>query len=130
MFYGDGIVREKDLPEGLELSPHIRERAQGFFFAVRMNGKAYYVPISKEFKKLLKIRDVSDLTLTTGTRVERVLSDIISSVYLQIRDTVGAEIQSTLSDNMTEAFKAMFARPLSLSVCKELDKRLPAPEKP
>ncbi len=49
----DFILKSK-LPKDIELSPDIRARSEGYI-KNRLHGTAFYVPVTKELKKLFKI---------------------------------------------------------------------------
>ena len=120
------IVPVKDVPVGL--SPHIRGRAD-FFVEVRHFGIAYYIPLSKELKRAFGVHVVKGQTILDYSRrnrdLEAILSDLVGSVFLQIRDTVGAGVKAELSRKMEESFSALFEKTISGAV----DAKLLLPER-
>jgi len=121
------FVREKDVP--VELSNYIRERSKGWFFSVLHDGTHYYIPVSTEMKKVFGIHIVNGKPIfdshKRGFRLEDVLGDIVGSIYLQIRDTVGSEIATDLHKQMEDSFSKMFEKVISDKVEKEFNKKLP-----
>ena len=79
---------------------------------IRYMGIRYYVPITKEFKKEFKVKRCKQryefLSYKSEKRIEDFLRDIISSVYLQIQDTIGSEIYQQLNRNLEQGFSKLF----------------------
>jgi hypothetical protein len=95
MLFDDYVRDCKDA----KTSPDLKERADGFF-RVQHFGITYYVPVTKEMKKLLKLKRKGDKiefsTIDSTYMIDKMLRDIIAAVYIQLRDTVGAEIKEEL----------------------------------
>ena len=124
------FVRTKDVKT--ELSPYLLERSKGWLLSVMHGGISYYIPVSTEMKKVFGIhiengKPVFD-SHARGFRLDDVLCDIIDSVYLQIRDTVGSEIATDLHQQLEDSFSKMFENVISSKVEKELNHRLPPPK--
>jgi len=124
------FVRTKEAKT--ELSPHLLERSKGWLLSVMHNGISYYIPVSTEMKKVFGIHIENGKPTfdshARGFRLDDVLGDIIGSVYLQIRDTVGSEIASGLHRQLEDSFSKMFEKVISDKVEKEFNKKLPPPE--
>jgi hypothetical protein len=120
------LVASNKVP--VELSPHIRGRAD-FFFRFQLNGFSYYVPVSKELKNLFKlgIRKGGPIfdSFPAQVRCEALLGDIASCLYLQMRDTVGAEIKNGLHRDIEERFSSLFSKVISDKVDEQLAVRIP-----
>jgi hypothetical protein len=115
-----------------ELSPHLLERSKGWLLSVMHGGITYYIPVSTEMKKVFGIhiengKPVFD-SYKQEFRLDYVLGDIVGSVYLQIRDTVGSEIATDLHQQLEDSFSKMFENVISDKVEKEFNKKLPPPD--
>lgn len=110
----------RKLPDHVQLSDYIKEKADGYLVILKY-GKHYYIPLTKEIKKLFKIsrREGEIIFGKTEKRFDDVVMTIIDAVYLQVRDTVGGEIQS----NIMEEVKSKIEDILAPKIGKEIDKR-------
>ncbi|HUT00634.1 MAG TPA: hypothetical protein VMY59_09985, partial [Candidatus Thermoplasmatota archaeon] len=97
------IIKKKDLPKNISLSQHLLEQCTEIveidFFGVK-----YYIPLTIEINKVIKRGKFGHYNLIKN---DNLLQDIINAVYLQIRDTVGADIHSQLSQQIEEGFSKM-----------------------
>jgi hypothetical protein len=120
-------IFEKDqLPPGIKLCPDLIERAE-FFIEIKYLGYRYYIPITKKAMKVLKItrRDLNSEFLL-NTRMEGFFQDIVASIYLQIRDTIGAEIHRQLSEEIKSGFENLFSNNLEKLISNKFEqKQLP-----
>ncbi len=118
------IIKKKDLPKNISLSQHLLEQCTELveidFFGVK-----YYIPLTIEINKVIKRGKFGHHTLIKN---DALLQDIINAVYLQIRDTVGADIHSQLSQQIEEGFSKMFSLPLAKKIDDQLNKALPPPK--
>jgi hypothetical protein len=117
-------------PLFLSLSPDLEARAL-CYAKIQYLGMEFHFAITREMKKLygLKItnggsnvefKKQSDMWL-----FEKVWRDVISAIYLQVRDSIGAEITKDLRDQLTESIGNAFETILSSKVTEQLVKRLP-----
>ena len=122
----DDFVRK--LPKDVPISNHIKERAEGYI-KIGLFGILYYIPITKEAKKLFKIKRKGKQLIFDSykdrQRFERFIRDIINMVYLQIRDTVGSEIHSELKRQIEDGFGKMFNNLIDKKINQGFQKLLP-----
>ena len=118
----------KRLPKGIELSPDIRERAEGYIVIMRF-GTNYYVPITKELKKNLGIKRRGKKFFFkfdhSYYRIDKMLRDIIAGVYLQVRDTIGADIHQQISAELSKGFEKLFENAIEGKINNKFQKLLP-----
>lgn len=93
------IVYVRELPEHVKLSDQQKSQADGYI-RVLSNGKGYYVPLTKEMKKLFGISRKKDTIEFKDFNLQYKLDEmarvIIDAVYLQTRDTVGVEVREEM----------------------------------
>jgi hypothetical protein len=95
------ISYRKTLPDNVKLSGHLKEQADGYI-GVTSLGKTYYIPITKDCKKLFGIKRRGEtIEFTKGKlmdiyKFDDFIRTIINSIHLQIRDTIGIEIREEL----------------------------------
>jgi len=123
--FDDFIIK---LPKDVPLSNDIKGRAEGYM-KISLFGIPYYVPITKEVKKLFKIKRrgrqfIFDSYKKEG-RFRKFVRDIITSIYLQVRDTIGSEIHSQLRTQIEEGFGNMFNKILDKKINLGFQKLLP-----
>jgi hypothetical protein len=120
------LIKTKDLPKYAKVSEDMKKRAKHFIM-IQHFGYPYFIPLTLDMKKALSI-SVRKEEIVGGfilnSRLETTLRDIIASVYMQIRDTVGAEVQGALSDQITNGLKEMFDKQLSTAIEGRLDQKL------
>ena len=79
------------------------ERA-AWWVRVMLLGTSYYLPVTREIARLFGIKTVRGKPQFGLWEVEKVFDDgmrsILHAVYLQMRDRVGAEIQTAISDEV------------------------------
>jgi len=117
LFVND-IIPTDSLPSDAKLSDDIKKRSK-YFIRVQYLGKSYYIPITKETRKIfqLKINKKSiKIAFSQKQRVETLLRDIIASIYLQTRDTVGTEIYRELSIEIKNGLENMFQERLFANI--------------
>ena len=118
----------KDLPEYIKLSDHLKDMADGYLI-VRVYGKNHYVPLTKDMKRRFNIsRKGSDIGFGDH-KSESVLDDMIriiaDSIYLQTRETVGAEIR----EDVVKIVEDRISDLLNPIVQKEIDARFEAKDR-
>ena len=105
------IIPKNKLLKSVELSPDIKKRAEGYIVIMKY-GLRYYIPITKELKKIFKISRRGKKFLfpswSAEHRAERHFRDFIMVMYLQVRQDVGAEIQRHLSQELKDGFEKLF----------------------
>jgi len=95
------LVYHKKLPKGISLGKHLEEQADGYFVCQYL-GKSYYISLTKEMKKLFKIKRkgeilcFDDKELRSESRFEDMVRTIIACVRVQIQDTIGVEIREEM----------------------------------
>jgi len=119
----------QELPEGVPISPDLKERAR-YFFVVQFLGPRYYIPATFELIKLLKAMGITIKKTEDGYRVEpykkaayaeTFIRDLIASLYMQTRDTVGEEVYGKLSSEIKNGLEAMFQKRLSQSISQDIE---------
>jgi hypothetical protein len=109
------IIRPlEELPKGHRWSQYLKEKSVGFI-DIRLFGYPYYIPINRKFKKIIESNPNIDF--------EEILSHLVNSMYLQVRDTVGVEIQQELGEQISDGFKRMFDRSIRRKIKDGFDKR-------
>ena len=117
------------LPEGIPISPDLKERAR-YFFVVQFLGPRYYIPATFELIKLFKAMGITVKKTEKGYRVEpykkatyaeSFIRDLIASLYMQTRDTVGEEVYRKLSTEIKDGLEAMFQKRLSQSISQDIE---------
>lgn len=98
-------IKLEDLPEGI-LSDHIKGEYKEYV-VVKSLGVDYYVPLPKRVLSFLKKMNPNN-RFNIEIFLEDWLRNVISALHLQVRDTVGAEVESSLSRQITESFSKMF----------------------
>lgn len=119
------IIKKKDLPKSVSLSQHLLEKCKDLV-EIHFIGTKYYIPITEDIEKIIKRGRFGNVPLIRNADF---FQDIINSVYLQIRDTIGSEIHSQLSQQIEEGFSTLFNLPLAKKIDEQLNKALP-PRKP
>ena len=128
----------QELPEDIPISPDLKERAR-YFFVVQFLGCRYYIPATFELIKLLKAMGITIKKTEDGYRVEpykkaayaeTFIRDLIASLYLQTRDTVGKEVYGRLSTEIKDGLEAMFQKRLSQSISQDMEGALLIKAKP
>ena len=122
----------KSLPKGVPTCSDQQDRAHGFV-GILYSGHTYWLPITKEMKRLFGI------SLRAGNIVfkkdddkydfEKAVREIVHAVYLQIRDTVGSEIEQALMTEIRDGFSQMLFKQVADRVDASLTKALPPPQK-
>jgi hypothetical protein len=118
------FVREK--PEWAKLSPYLQEKAEGYIVFL-LYGRKYCVPLKPEMKKVCGISRQGDtLVFKRGDRLKfnSMLQSIADSMYLQVRDTVGAEVTRTLSGQLNEFLENRFEGAIGSVVSEQLEQGL------
>jgi hypothetical protein len=117
------------LPKHIALSPHNREKADGYL-KVLLYGKTYYVPLTREMKRAFRIHrrgaGVSFDSFGMEMAFDDIVRTVIDATYLQVRDTVGAEIKEDVLRLVNDRMQAV----LEPQIDKELDRRFEQKERP
>ncbi len=107
------------------LSLYIREKALAYFI-ILLYGTKYYIPLTKDLKKLLRIKKVKNKFIFPSYKAERFLENylriVVDSLYLQVRDTVGTEVYSKLDTELRESFSKLFENLISKNVDSAMNK--------
>jgi len=114
------------LPKDVELSQDLRERSIAYM-EMQSLGRRFYVPITKDLKKLLKLHIVNGeliLSYEQARLLEDVFRDILRGAELQLRDEVAGQIESTLLGEVRDGFAKLFAKPIRRMVKQKLDQKL------
>ena len=123
--FGDFIIK---LPKDVPLSNDIKERAEGYM-KISLFGIPYYIPITKEVKKLFKIKRSGKYFVFESYKKEqrfrKFVRDIVNSIYLQVRDTIGSEIHYKLRTQIEDGFGNMFSKILEKKINYGFQKLLP-----
>ena len=115
------IIKKKDLPKSVSLSKHLLDRCSELI-EIHLLGVYYYIPITDEVKQVIKRKKLGRFDMIKNADL---FQDILNSVYLQIRDTVGSEIHSNLSQQIEEGFSKLFSLPLAKKIDEQLNLALP-----
>ena len=117
----------KKIPKEIELSPDLKSRAKGYI-EIMYFGVTYYIPVTKELQKVFNIKKIkgqlSFENYKKGRYIRKCLQDIIAGVYLQIRDTIGAELHQQLSRKIEEGFGNLFSNYLEKHIEDSLNIKL------
>jgi len=107
---------QRTIPKWAKLSPYLKEKADGYII-FQLSGLSYCIPLTSDMKKLFNISrsKTKYFFKNEGTRLlfEKMLRDIASSLYLQVRDTVGKEIESGLMREVTSRIEEIMAPKIS-----------------
>jgi hypothetical protein len=122
------LIKTENLPKDAQTSEHLRKQAK-YFIEVVYFGKPYYIPVTKEMKKIfgISIRKgevIVNGSYYNGNRLNNFLQDLISVIYLQVRDTVAAGIHDDLSSQIKNSFEKMFEKGLYTTIEKKLDQKM------
>jgi len=115
------IIKKKDLPKHVSLSHHLLDRCDELI-EIDFLGVKYYIPITEDVEKIVKR---SRFGIVSLIRNPDLFQDLINAFYLQIRDTIGADIHSQLSQQIEEGFSTLFSLPLAKRIDEQLNKALP-----
>jgi hypothetical protein len=120
------IISKDKLPEKHTLSKHLLDKAE-HFAVINLYGVSYYIPIGFHERRLMGMQIKNGQLIFKVHRNseywDEFLRTIIDSVYMQTRDTVGAEIKDELLSNIQDSFDNLLGRGLEVAI----DKRLPKP---
>ena len=115
-------IRTEKLPEDAKTCPDMKKRAK-FYAVVTSFGVDYYIPVTKEMNRLFKIRYRGEKVWSelAGSDLRGFLQDLVRGVYFQVRDTVGGEVERTLSTQIKDNFERLFSGGLNHIVNKQLE---------
>jgi hypothetical protein len=122
-----GIIffyKAEELPKHARTCGYMKDRAK-FFAQIKYMGRNYYLPVTKEMKRFfgLSVKN-GHMVCDRELPVDSFLRDLIASVYLQVRDTVGSEISAGLSRQITDGLASMFEKKLDKAVEDGLTQKL------
>ena len=119
------LIPTNKLPENAKTSDHLKGQAK-YFLRIQYVGKYYYLPMTKEMRKIfgISIRKGEAVTDKSHLYIEDLLRDIIASVYMQVRDTVAGGIHDALSTQIKDSFEKMFEEGLYKNITNKLDQKL------
>lgn len=115
------IIKKNDIPKGIALSKHLLDKCDEVI-VIQFLGVSYYIPITDDINRIIKRRMFGCYTLVENADL---FQDIINSVYLQIRDTIGIDIHDQLSRQIEEGFSKLFRLPLAKRIDEQLKIGLP-----
>jgi hypothetical protein len=111
----------ENLPEKAKTCQNLKDKAR-FFVEVTYLGRPFYVPITENIKRIFNIHIKNGVPeIPKNLDFEDFLRDLISSIYLQIRDTVGEEIKSELDRKIQEGFSEMFNKMFGDNIQKKIE---------
>lgn len=116
------------IPKDAMFSEDLKERSIACMM-VMVSGNWHYVPITKELKKLLKIPSKKGKLIISWDMtnlLEYIFRDVINAVYLQVRDTVGEEIEATVLKAMHNRIDELIYPQLHKGLKKVLTKKMKA----
>jgi len=118
-----------ELPKGIKLCKDITERAIAYIRISSM-GIPFWIPITKEMKKFLKLKVRKGKILFTGPQEDglyKMCQDILWSVHLQERDVVLAGIEESISRDVQDGFAELFEKPIKRMVRRKMAEKLLPP---
>ena len=119
------ILKKNKLPKNIPMSQYLKEQALGYF-CIQFYGVHYYIPFTKDMKKVLKIKKEKEYwNIPNELNLDDMLRTIVDSIYLQVRDTVGSEIHRDLDAELRETFSGLFENYLSNKIEDKFKKLLP-----
>ena len=119
------IIPKSKLPKNTTLSKYLQEKAIAYV-SIQLYGIHYYFPFTKEMKKVFHIKKMGKFwSIPNSIKLEHSIRDIIGSIYLQIRDTIGSEIHQELDNELRNTFSTLFENYLEKRINKEFQKKLP-----
>jgi len=118
----------KTLPKGVEISQHHREQARGGYIVIMVGGRDFYIPVTKEAKKLFGITVNKGKLYVKNHRVgfeaDDFLRCVVGALLLQVRDDVCAGMESRLMQEVQEGLENLFRVPISKRIGHEVDSKL------
>lgn len=119
MGLGSYIIEKKDLPKHVSMSQDQLSKCEQIFVVMYV-GVEYYIPMTPEVMKVMKLFESKRF----NTRMEDFFQEVVRSVYMQIRDSVGAEVHRQLSDQIKDGFETMFESSLSNAIQNKLNQKM------
>lgn len=122
------------LPKDVPMSQYLKEKALAWL-KIWLGGGTYYVPITKETKILFGVKfrkgkiDQKETGWNRIKALEDFVTHVIDSTYLQVRDTIGEEIERNLSSQIQDGLEKLYDKQLRNLIENNLPKSLPAPRK-
>jgi hypothetical protein len=120
------VIKTANLPEEAQVSQDMRGRAE-YFLRVLYMGRPYFIPLTHKMKKAFGISISKGYAhCKLGFELAEAFRDIINTVYLQVRDTVGSEIHDQISRQVSDGFKKMLDVHLARAIDAKFEEKLPA----
>jgi hypothetical protein len=119
------FIPVEDLPEDAITSEHAKENAE-VYAEVLYFGDSYYIPITRKVKKAFNMkRRGKKILMSCNDHIlfDDFVRDIINSVYLQVRDTVGAGIYRQLSGEVKSGLEKLFSNQLMGTIGNGFEQR-------
>lgn len=115
------IIRVEKVKE--DLCQDLKERhpdwAKVLYF-----GHSYFVPVPKKLRNLFKhVHPAKGHSV--DQYLEDYLRDVIHALFLQVRDSVGSEVESELTRQIKDGFEKMFQDQLGKLVQQKMAAQLP-----
>lgn len=115
------------LPKGIKSSQYVREQSIAYI-AVSVLGVEYYMPITKELKKLLKFKvKKGKVVLQNGYWDEQLLDGYLRTVVMmlseQFKEYLADSIYENLSEQMKDGLEKMYANSLKQRIAGEMEKK-------
>lgn len=122
------IIKKLSKQNKKYFSRHLLEKSRAFI-EIRLFGIKYFIPLTldmiKSFSLETKNGNYQFKNYKNGQRIDEILRDITSSLYLQVRDTVGAEIESKLSQQLNDGINKLFGNTIQNKINSEFDDKIP-----
>lgn len=112
----------KKPPDDIPISPDAEENAMAWI-PVLMSGTKYYIPLNMNLKLALKLKERAGKfycdTYKQYSHIDKALRDILSAINIQVRDTIGANITASLSNEIQEGLQKLYMKQLHTKVMSE-----------
>ena len=125
----DSFIKDIDS----ELSQDIKRRAEGYL-KIKIFGSLYYFPVTKEMKKIFKLKRVKNKLYFTNDDptkqcAEKFLRDMARAIYLQMREDIQDNVTESLSEQLKDSLDNFFRKSLTKKVKDEVRLKLPGGNK-
>lgn len=110
------------LPKGIELSPHLIERASRFI-VVSYIGQKLYIAETPPLRRLIGIDKPKSRDWSRQMDADDALRDIIDSIALQLRDNVFAGIEENITESLLEEMRELMQPKIQQKISEKV-KRL------
>jgi len=118
------MVILKELPVGVPMSQHLLDGAE-CFAAVKHFGCDYWVPITPKMKRLFGIHEIrGEFRVDHESLLDHTLSQVVYAVHLQVRDTIGRDVEQSIKRDVSERFERLFSDQMHNRVSQAMDDHL------